>query len=244
MGGPANGTGPAEREEREKREERAGREVRGDGQDGQDGRDGQFDAPKPMAIEQILPFAAGYAFFDEMGGRIHPNGHSVLGTRFSIHSRYGRLPEYEAAMREAHGDERATEVLERAPQNATLYPSLALKGSPQTFRVIRPLAVDRTLVEAWSLRAEGAPEILFQRSMTYNRLVFSPLSVVAHDDVHLFESIQQGLRAGANDWVSLHRDHRADEPVDQSREVNGTNEWLMRNQFRAWARFMTMDMAS
>jgi len=207
-------------------------------------RDREGAAPSPMAIEQILPFAAPYAFFDEMGGRIHPNGHSVLGTHFSIHSRYGRLPEYEAAMRAAHGDERAAEVLERAPQNAMLYPSLALKCSPQTFRVIRPLAVDRTLVEAWSLRAEGAPEILFQRSMSYNRLVFSPLSVVAHDDMHLFESIQQGLRAGTNDWVSLHRDHRADEPVDQSRDVNGTNEWLMRNQFRAWARFMTLDMAS
>ena len=42
--------------------------------------------------------------------------------------------------------------------------------------------------------------------MTYNRLVFSPMSVVAHDDVHLFESIQQGLRAEGNEWVSLHRD--------------------------------------
>ena len=100
-------------------------------------------------------------------------------------------------MREAHGDERATEILERSPQNAMLFPSLALKGSPQAIRVIRPLAVDRTLVEAWSFRAEGAPDMLFERAMTYNRLVFSPMSVVAHDDVHLFESIQQGLRAGA-----------------------------------------------
>ena len=72
--------------------------------------------------------------------------------------------------------------------------------------MIRPLAADRTLVEAWSFRAEGAPDLLFERSMTYNRLVFSPMSVVAHDDVHLFESIQQGLRAEGNEWVSLHRD--------------------------------------
>ena len=71
--------------------------------------------------------------------------------------------------------------------------------------MIRPLAADRTLVEAWSFRVEGAPDLLFERSMTYNRLVFSPMSVVAHDDVHLFESIQQGLRAEGNEWVSLHR---------------------------------------
>ncbi len=159
-----------------------------------------------MAMEQILPFGAGYDFFDRMGGRVLPNGHSVLGTHFSIHSGYAQVPEYEAAMRAAHGDERAAEILQRSPQNALCYPSLAVKGSPQAIRVIRPLAADRTLVEAWSFRAEGAPDLLFERSMTYNRLVFSPMSVVAHDDVHLFESIQQGLRAEGNEWVSLHRD--------------------------------------
>jgi len=205
-------------------------------------RDQPADAPKPMAMEQILPFGAGYDFFDRMGGRVYPNGHSVLGVNFSIHSGYAQLPDYEAAMRAAHGEERAAEILQRSPQNALCYPSLALKGSPQAIRVIRPLAVDRTLIEAWSLRAEGAPDILFERAMTYNRLVFSPMSVVAHDDVHLFESIQQGLHAEGNDWISLHRDFDRAELEQGTATVNGTNEWLMRNQFRAWAKFMTLSM--
>ncbi|MDM0044135.1 aromatic ring-hydroxylating dioxygenase subunit alpha [Variovorax dokdonensis] len=201
------------------------------------------DEPKPMAMEQILPFGAGYDFFDQMGARVLPHGHSVLGTRFSIHSNYAQVPEYEAAMRAAHGDQRATEVLQRSPQNAVLFPSLAVKGSPQAIRVIRPLAADRTLVEAWAFRAEGAPELLFERSMSYNRLVFSPMSVVAHDDVHLFESIQQGLHAPGNEWVSLHRGHRSGEFDDAAaQDTNGTNELLMRNQFRAWAEFMTLRM--
>lgn len=200
------------------------------------------DEPKPMAMEQILPFGAGYDFFDRMGGRVYPNGHSMLGTNFSIHSGYAQVPEYEAALRAAHGVERTTEILQRSPQNSVFFPSLAVKSSPQAIRVIRPLAVDRTLVEAWSFRAEGAPELLFERAMTYNRLVFSPMSVVAHDDVHLFESIQQGLKAGRNLWISLHRDFRAEELAGGTREVNGTSELLMRNQFRAWARFMTADM--
>jgi hypothetical protein len=146
------------------------------------------DAPKPMAIEQILPFGAGHDFFERMGGRVLPNGHSVLGTQFSIHSGYGQVPEYEAAMRAAHGEARAAEILQRSPQNALCFPSLALKGSPQAIRVIRPLAADRTVVEAWSFRVEGAPPLLFQRSATYNRLAFSPMSVVALDDVHLFQA--------------------------------------------------------
>jgi phenylpropionate dioxygenase-like ring-hydroxylating dioxygenase large terminal subunit len=205
-------------------------------------QDRPADAPKPMAMEQILPFGAGYDFFDRMGGRIYPNGHSVLGVNFSIHSGYAALPDYEAAMREAHGAERAAEILQRSPQNALCFPSLAVKGSPQAIRVIRPLAADRTLIEAWSFRAEGAPDILFERSMTYNRLVFSPMSVVAHDDVHLFESIQQGLRAEGNHWVSLHRDFDAQELAQDTQTVNGTNELLMRNQFRAWAKFMALTM--
>ena len=206
-------------------------------------KDQPADAAKPMAMEQILPFGSGYDFFDKMGGRIYPNGHSVLGTRFSIHSGYAQLPEYEAALRAAHGAERAAEILERSPQNAVLFPSLAVKGSPQAIRVIRPLAADRTLIEAWSFRAAGAPELLFERTQSYNRLVFSPMSVVAHDDVHLFESIQRGLHAEGNPWISLHRNHRPDEFDAPTQEINGTNELLMRNQFRAWAHYMTLDMA-
>ena len=201
------------------------------------------DAPKPMVMEQILPFGAGHDFFDQMGGRVLPNGHSVLGTRYSIHSGYGQLPDYEAAMRAAHGDERAAAILQRSPQNALCYPSLALKGSPQAIRVIRPLAADRTIVEAWSFRVDGAPELLLERSVTYNRLVFSAMSVVAHDDIHVFEGIQKGLRGEGNEWISLHRGFAAGEQATPTRDVNGTNEMLMRNQFRAWLKFMTLDMA-
>jgi phenylpropionate dioxygenase-like ring-hydroxylating dioxygenase large terminal subunit len=197
------------------------------------------DEPKPMAMEQILPFGSGYDFFDQMGGRVFANGHSVLGVNFSIHSNYAQLPDYEAAMREAHGAERAMEILQRSPQNSVLFPSLSVKGSPQAIRVIRPLAANRTLIEAWSFRAAGAPDLLFERAMTYNRLVFSPMSVVAHDDVHLFESIQQGLKAEGNEWVSLHRNFDAAELGQDTITTNGTNELLMRNQFRAWAKYMT-----
>jgi phenylpropionate dioxygenase-like ring-hydroxylating dioxygenase large terminal subunit len=197
------------------------------------------EEPKPMAMEQILPFGSGYDFFDKMGGRVFANGHSVLGINFSIHSNYAQLPDYEAAMREAHGAERAIEILQRSPQNSVLFPSLSVKGSPQAIRVIRPLAANRTLIEAWSFRAAGAPQLLFERAMTYNRLVFSPMSVVAHDDVHLFESIQRGLAAEGNEWVSLHRNFDPAELAQATISTNGTNELLMRNQFRAWAKYMT-----
>jgi nitrite reductase/ring-hydroxylating ferredoxin subunit len=192
------------------------------------------DAPKPMAMQQMLPFASGYRFFEEMGGRTLPNGHSILGTQFSIHTAYEGMAGYEAALQAAHGPQRAAAVLGFSPQNAVFYPGLAVKGSPQILRVLRPLAVDRTIVEAWAFQPEGAPEELLRRSVMYNRLVFSPMSVVAHDDLHLFQAIQQALRARGNDRISLHRGHRPGESPDAPADVGGTDERLVRNQFAAW----------
>lgn len=195
-----------------------------------------------LAFEQILPFGQRYEFFEQMGGKVLPHGHSISGTKFSIHSNYASMPEYVAALQAAHGAERARDVLERSPQNTVLYPSLALKGSPQTIRVLRPIAVDRTVVEVWNFRTVDGPELLFDRALSYSRLVFSPMSVVAHDDITLFESQQIGLQSRGNDWVSLHREFHARERSEQTLETSGTSELLMRNQHRAWAQFMTQNM--
>jgi hypothetical protein len=169
---------------------------------------------------------------------VFANGHSYLGTSQSIHSGYSAVPEYDAAMTAAYGEARAREILSFAPQNVILYPSVALKASPQTLRVIRPLAPDRTLVEAWAFRARGAPEALLERTRLYNRMVFSPMSMVAQDDVHVFEAIQRGLGAAGNQWVSLHRDFAPAELGRAPLDASGLNEVLMRNQFRAWAALM------
>ena len=100
-------------------------------------------------------------------------------------------------------------------------------------RVLRPLAVDRTLIEAWAFEPLGAPPQLLESALTYNRSVFSPTSIVAADDLHLFESVQRGLAALANPWVSLHREARA-EGDTPPRDVSGIDEALLRNQYRAW----------
>ena len=201
------------------------------------------NATKPLAIEQILPFGQPYAFFEGMGGRVLPHGHSISGTRASVHSGYGELGDYVKALAAAHGEERAKAILEHSPQNVVLYPSLAVKGSPQTIRVIRPVAVDRTVIEAWNFRTVGGPDLLFDRALNYSRLVFSPMSIVAHDDIHLFEQQQQGLRSGPNDWVSLHRDFNAAELGTLPMDTNGSSELLIRNQYRAWAEHMTRRIA-
>ena len=201
------------------------------------------DAPKPMAIEQLVPFAEGYDFFDRMGVRVFANGHSYSGVNFSIHSAYAAVPEYEAAMVASYGAERANEILGTVRHNTVYYPSLTIKGAIQTIRVVRPLAVDRTLIESWTFRLADAPDVFFRRNVTYNRLINSPLSVVGHDDQQCYRLIQEGLEGGGNEWVNLARDLRDDEAGAADLTVNGTSEISMRNQFRAWAALMTAEAA-
>lgn len=200
------------------------------------------EAPKPMAIEQFVPFMSDYPFFDEMGVRVFDNGHSFSGVHFSIHSKYSAMPDYEAAMEAAYGAQRKAEILGLARHNTVYYPNLTIKGAIQAIRVVKPLAVDRTLIESWTFRLKGAPPELLHRTTMYNRLINSPFSVVGHDDLHAYRGIQAGLHAGGNEWISLHRNFDPAEVGQPDVTTNGTSEISMRNQYRAWARYMTATM--
>jgi phenylpropionate dioxygenase-like ring-hydroxylating dioxygenase large terminal subunit len=202
------------------------------------------DAPKPMVIEQFLPFVSDYEFFDKMGVKIYDHGHSYTGVNFSIHSGYSALPDYAAQMEAAYGAERAQAILGESRHNTVYYPSLTIKGAIQTIRVVRPIAVDKTLIESFTLRLVGAPPALLERSATYNRIINAPTSVVGHDDLYCYRAIQEGLAANGNEWVSLARNYS-----DREREQgmfgihNGISEVSMRGQFRAWLAAMAADGA-
>jgi phenylpropionate dioxygenase-like ring-hydroxylating dioxygenase large terminal subunit len=203
----------------------------------QKGRAGS-PADKPMSIEQIAPFASDYKFFDDMGVRVYDHGHSFSGVNFSIHSSYSSLVGYEEAMQKAYGPERAKKILGTVRHNTVYYPSLTIKGAIQSIRVARPLAADKTLIESWTFRLKGAPDSLLARTVAYNRLINSPMSVVGHDDLHVYRQIQEGLAAGGNEWVNLQRNFDPAEANGGEITTNGTSEISMRNQFRAWQEFM------
>ncbi len=200
------------------------------------------DAPKPMAIEQFTPFMSSYQFFEDMGVRVFANGHSFSGVHFSIHSKYSAIPAYDAAMKAAYGEERAAQILGLARHNTVYYPNLTIKGAIQAIRVVKPIAVDKTLIESWTFRLAGAPAEVLQRTAMYSRLINSPFSVVGHDDLQAYRGIQAGLQASGNPWVSLHRNFDASEIGQKDVTAVGTSEISMRNQYCAWARYMTMSM--
>jgi hypothetical protein len=200
------------------------------------------DGPPPMVIEQFVPFVNGYEFFEKMGVKVYTNGHSYTGVNFSIHSKYSHVGEYERRMTEAYGAERAQRILGEARHNTVYYPNLTIKGAIQAIRVARPVAVDKTVIESWTFRLVGAPDELLARTTTYSRLINAPTSMVGHDDLHCYRSIQEGLASGANEWLSLHRNHAAAEADGIAGTYGATNEVPMRGQFRAWADFMTLGL--
>jgi benzoate/toluate 1,2-dioxygenase alpha subunit len=196
------------------------------------------DTPKPMVIEQFTPFVNDYEFFEKMGVKVYPHGHSYTGVNFSIHSSYSSVGEYERRMFAAYGEERARAILKEARHNTVYYPSLTIKGAIQAIRVARPIAVDKTIIESWTFRLVGAPEEMLARTTTYSRLINAPTSMVGHDDLHCYRSIQEGLASASSDWISLHRNFTPAESGGISGVFGATNEAPLRGQYRAWAELM------
>ena len=199
-------------------------------------------AKKPMAVEIYAPFMAPYEFFESMGIRVWPNGHGHTGVHHSIHSDYSAVPDYFDKMVSAYGEQRAKAILDENRHNTVYFPNIMIKGPIQLVRVFKPIAADKTLVESWTFRLVGAPDMLLERTLMYNRLINAPTSVVGHDDLEMYERAQEGLRVDANQWVNVQRLYDASEVADTTAVTNGTTEWQMRNQFRAWSKFMTMSM--
>jgi phenylpropionate dioxygenase-like ring-hydroxylating dioxygenase large terminal subunit len=200
--------------------------------------------PKHPVVEIYAPFVAPYQFFESMGIRIWPNGHGHTGVSHSIHSDYSALPGYFERMVVAYGEERAKQILDTNRHNTVYFPNMTMKGPIQALRIFKPVAADKTMVESWTFRLVGAPDKLLERTILYSRLINAPTSPVGHDDLEMYERAQDSLHSDANPWVNMQRLHDPTE-VDQPTAVtNGTTEWQMRNQFRAWSRFMAETMAT
>ncbi|MCF6233504.1 MAG: aromatic ring-hydroxylating dioxygenase subunit alpha [Rhodobacteraceae bacterium] len=197
---------------------------------------------KPMVVELALPFMSSYEFFEGMGIRIWDNGHGHTGVHHSIHSDYSDIPGYNDQMQAAYGKDRAAEILNENRHNTVYFPNLMIKGPIQTLRLFKPIAADKTLVESWIFRLVDAPDKLLERTAMYNRIINAPTSIVGHDDLEMYERAQSGLASDGMEWVNIQRLYEEGEGDEPEQIYNGTTEAQMRNQFRAWEKFMLMSM--
>lgn len=182
-----------------------------------------------------------YEFWEKLELRAYRNGHGYMEGIFdpAAATRDPVSIAHFEALAQVHGEERARAILGMNRHNTVIYGS----GSPhnvfQQFRVIRPVSVDRTMVEIQVFRLKGAPPQVFDRALTYANLINSPSSNVMPDDVEVYRRCQEGNRTRGGDWVSLHRYLGTDVAADDGMvSVNGTSELPMRNQFAAWRDYM------
>lgn len=200
--------------------------------------------PKPMAVELFAPFVSPYEFFENMGIRVWDNGHGHTGVSDSIHADYSAVPGYMEQMVAAYGEERAQAILGDVRHNTVYFPNIMVKGPIQTLRVFKPIAADKTLVESWTFRLVGAPDLLLERTLMYNRLINAPTSVVGHDDLEMYERAQTALHSRGSQWVNVGRLYDPAEHGQTNVVTNGTNEMQMRSQMRAWVKYMTASMTT
>lgn len=198
----------------------------------------------PPEIQILAPFAEDPDFFEKMGVHAFANGHSYSGGKISIHASYSGIPAYVAALEAAHGRERTQEILSLNRHNTIVYPGFTCKGAIQTIRVVKPVAVDETIIESWTFRLVGAPDELLQRSILYCNLINSSANLVGPDDHEAYHRLQQGLQAEGRRWVSNARYVGADEANEEGGySATGSSDMVFRNQYKAWRQYMTAEAA-
>ncbi len=170
----------------------------------------------------------------------YPNGHSVLGGYMALRPKDPDSIAYERALTAKVGEKRMNEILSVNIHHVIYYPCLSVQSPLQQLRCLRPVSPGRTLSEIWHFRLKGAPEAIYQRSLWYYNLVNSPSTMVNADDLENWNRIQRGLQAEEMEWLSFHRNYGQDTiDGDVIRTREGLSEAPLRNQFRAWKKYMT-----
>lgn len=180
-------------------------------------------------IVPLHAFPGGHVY---MGG-FYRDGVIAAERNDPVFERYRRL------LVERHGEKKTADILAVDRFNNLVWPTLSLNARFAALRRVQPLAADRTVVEVQCFRLDGAPEEMHELTLQFVNLAASPASLVASDDLEIFERCQRGLQDAANDWIDVRRGTLADaRQPDGSIMGPGTSELAIRNQLEAWKSYM------
>jgi phenylpropionate dioxygenase-like ring-hydroxylating dioxygenase large terminal subunit len=178
--------------------------------------------------------------------RAAPNGHVYMGGFYRAGSiaptrTDPAFQRYRAALVARHGEARTAAILAEDRFNNLVWPTLSVNARFGTLRVVHPMAVDRTDVQAVCFRFDGAPEEMFDLTLQFLNTGASAASLVASDDLEIFERCQQGLADGGREWIDMSRGLHADrhDAGGGGATGSGTSELSIRNQLASWRRWMT-----
>ncbi len=201
-----------------------------------------------IGVRQMLQNGAPWEVWENTGLWGAAYGHSWMG---DYHDDSRLVPaldhpvfvEYRAALERRLGRDGAARVLAELRWNSIVYPSSSFMSQFRQLRIVHPIAVDRTVVHAYSFRLKGAPEQMFRDTIAFANVVNGTGSPVLTDDLEVYDRTQRGLGEPRADWVYLGRRHGGDVPDREGtlRGGTGTSEIHIRNQFAAWLEYMTAE---
>ncbi|HET7362181.1 MAG TPA: Rieske 2Fe-2S domain-containing protein [Burkholderiales bacterium] len=200
-----------------------------------------------IAVRQMRQNGAPDAVWEGTGIWTTPRGHGYMGDYHDDDRLVAGLgnpafDEYRAALARRLGQQEADRILRVTLWNTIIYPNCSFMSQFRQLRIIHPLAVDRSVVYTYSFRMPQAPAKMFRDTVAFANVVNGTGSWVLTDDLEVYERIQQGLCAGAPDWVYIGRGYGRD--VDETgarRGATGTSEVFIRGQMQAWLQYMTRD---
>lgn len=204
------------------------------------------DGSGEIAIRQMRQNGAPYSFWEsQVGIWTYPNGHSYLGdyhddAKLVAAMQDPTFRDYIAALEDKKGKQEARRILEVRRWNSNIYPNLSFMSQFQQLRVIHPIAVNRTVVHTYSFRLKGAPDRMFQNTISFANVVNGTGSLVLTDDLEIYNRIAWGLSSEGAPWIEIGRGYLSDVPDSHGgrKGKNSTSEVYIRNMFDAWLGYM------
>ncbi|HVO16554.1 MAG TPA: Rieske 2Fe-2S domain-containing protein [Alphaproteobacteria bacterium] len=207
------------------------------------------DGAGEIAIRQMRQNGAPYSFWEsQVGIWAYPNGHSFVGDYHDDAKLVAALENpafrnYVAAMEAKQGKQRTREVLGVRRWNTQIYPTVSFMSQFQQFRIVYPIAVDRTVVHTFNFRLKGAPPEMFENCIRFGNIVNGTGSLVLTDDLEVYNRIGFGLSSEGAEWIEIGRGYSTDLADEHGgrRGKNATSEICHRAMYQAWVEMMTGD---
>lgn len=203
------------------------------------------DQPEDHGLQMFKGNGLPLAGMDEVDIHGLDGGHSFMGGFYRTGTITQEvadpvLDDYRARMVEAYGANRAAEIMGWDTFNHLIYPNLVLNPKHAQFRLVTPLAVDRSEVTSGCFRLKGAPEAMFHTAVRFLSVLNSPASLITGDDNAVFNGTQRALAENGGDWIDLGRNLGTDREDPDGGLIGevGTSELPLRAQYAAWSRFM------
>jgi phenylpropionate dioxygenase-like ring-hydroxylating dioxygenase large terminal subunit len=180
------------------------------------------DGSGEIAIRQMRQNGAPYSFWEsQVGIWTYPNGHSFLGDYHDDAKLVAAMNDplfrdYIAALEAKKGKKTAKKILEVRRWNSNVYPNLSFMSQFQQLRVIHPISVNRTEVHTYCFRLRGAPDRMFQNTISFANIVNATGSLVLTDDLEIYNRIGLGLSSEGAEWCRLAAATRATCPTSMA----------------------------